>query len=74
MRRNPISSEGMKRIAQSYASEATDYLDQVLSEIEDAYGHLGAAIMQSIPEDDQIIMGHVRDAYNILEGVWRKLR
>ena len=29
------------------------------------YAHLQCAISQSIPEDDQIIMGHVRDARDI---------
>lgn len=33
--------------------------DAILLEI---IGHLGAAVSQSIPEDDQIIMGHVRQA------------
>lgn len=28
-------------------------------------GHLGAADVQSLPSDDQIIMGHVRDAYTL---------
>lgn len=28
----------------------------------EAQAHLGAAMSQSIDEDDQIIMGHVRDA------------
>lgn len=28
-------------------------------------GHLGAADIQSIDSDDQIIMGHMRDAYRI---------
>ena len=30
--------------------------------LEDAYGHVAAAELQSIPSDDQIIAGHVRDA------------
>lgn len=36
---------------------------------------LGCAIMQSIPKDDQIIMGHVRDAHMMacqLRGLWPK--
>jgi hypothetical protein len=28
-------------------------------------GHLGAALMQALPSDDQIIMGHVQDAYDL---------
>ena len=34
--------------------------------IERARGHLGSAIAQSIPADDQIIMDHVKAAYELL--------
>lgn len=34
-------------------------LEQRLIEI---YAHLQTAVVQSLPSDDQIIMGHVRDA------------
>lgn len=34
--------------------------------------HLGAAISQSIPEDDQIIMQHVRDAKTLAEAALRR--
>lgn len=37
-------------------------------DITEALAHLGAALVQSIPSDDQIIMGHVRDAYRLLGG------
>jgi len=37
--------------------------------IEAACAHLGAAVVQSIPADDQIIMDHVRAAYEILKVV-----
>ncbi len=37
--------------------------------IEQACGHLGSAIGQSIASDDQIIMDHVRAAYEILKLV-----
>ncbi len=37
--------------------------------IETAYDHLAAAVGQSIPSDDQIIMNHVRAAYEILKVV-----
>ncbi len=40
-----------------------------MTAIEAAVGHLGAAIIQSIPKDDQIIMDHVRCAYEILKVV-----
>jgi hypothetical protein len=34
--------------------------------LKEAKAHLGAAIMQTVPTDDQIIMDHVRAAYTIL--------
>ena len=37
--------------------------------IERARGHLGAALVQSIPADDQIIMDHVKAAYELLGAV-----
>ena len=37
--------------------------------IEAACAHLGAAVVQSIPADDQIIMDHVRATYEILKVV-----
>lgn len=37
----------------------------------EAHGHLGAVITQSIDSDDQIIMGHVRDAHGILTELIR---
>jgi len=39
----------------------------VLLSLNEIYGHLGAAEIQSIPSDDQIIMNHVRDAKRITE-------
>lgn len=41
------------------------------SALEEALAHLGAAIMQSVPADDQIIMDHVRAARTILQVVTR---
>lgn len=40
-------------------------------ELLEIYGHLGAALAQSIPSDDQIIMEHVRDAYDIIGDLLR---
>jgi len=34
--------------------------------IREAYGSLGAAIVQSLPTDDQIIMSRVREAHTLL--------
>ena len=42
--------------------------------LEDAYGHVAAAELQSIPSDDQIIAGHVRDAAGLLKGAMACLR
>lgn len=35
-------------------------------QIEQAIGELGAAIIQSVPSDDKIIMDHVRAAHRLL--------
>lgn len=45
-----------------------------LDPVYEAMSHLGAAIMQSVPEDDQLIMGHVRDAHALLSAAWRAQR
>lgn len=37
----------------------------LLESLEEIVGHLGASLIQAIPSDDQIIIGHVRDAYQI---------
>jgi hypothetical protein len=34
--------------------------------IDEAIAHLGAALVQTVPSDDQIIIGHVRSAYTAL--------
>lgn len=36
--------------------------------IHEAQSHLGAAISQSLPTDDQTIMDHVRAAYELLRS------
>lgn len=41
--------------------------DAMLLEI---IGHLGAAVSQSLPSDDQIIMGHVRQALEFAKTLW----
>ena len=38
---------------------------------EQIVGHLGAALIQALPSDDQIIMGHVKDAYDLAVGLPR---
>lgn len=42
--------------------------------LEEAVAHLGAAIIQSLPSDDQIIMDHVKAAHAILTVVMRAQR
>ena len=37
--------------------------------IAEARAHLGAALAQALPSDDQIIMQHVRDAHDLLMAV-----
>lgn len=37
-----------------------------MSRIDDAIGHLGAILVQTIPSDDKIIIDHVRDAHRLL--------
>jgi len=36
--------------------------------LSEAIGHLGAALAQSISSDDQVVTGHVREAYRLLGG------
>lgn len=42
--------------------------------LESAMGHLGAAITQSLPSDDAIIMEHVRVAHELVTALWRANR
>lgn len=39
-----------------------------MSRLDDAIGHLASAVGQSLPTDDQIIIGHVRDALELLRA------
>ncbi len=41
-------------------------MDRIL----EAMGELGAALVQSVPTDDQIIMDHVRRAHALIEQEW----
>ena len=36
--------------------------------VAEAFAHLGAALAQSIVTDDQVIVGHIRSAYQALGG------
>lgn len=42
--------------------------------IEEAMGHLGAALMQATKSDDQIIMDHVRAAHKLVQAAYRAQR
>lgn len=46
---------------------ATDTLYEIMS-------HLGAAVSQTIPSDDQIIANHVRQAHALATMLWRANR
>jgi hypothetical protein len=65
MKFKSISDEGMKRVAQLV--EDSDQCEELKETVKEARNHLYAAMVQSIPSDDQIIMDHVRDAYDLLE-------
>lgn len=65
MKFKSISDEGMKRVAQFV--EDSDQNENLEAAVTKARNHLYAAMVQSIPSDDQIIMDHVRDAYDLLE-------
>jgi hypothetical protein len=41
------------------------------SAVGDAYGDLGAALVQTVTDDDPVIMGHVRAAADTLRAAWR---
>lgn len=45
-------------------------IDEQLLEI---IGHLGAALIQSVPTDDQIIMDHIRDAHEAAKTLRRQI-
>ncbi|MCP4640626.1 MAG: hypothetical protein GY851_09345 [bacterium] len=47
--------------------------EAVRDAVEDALGHVGAARMQTIETDDQIIAGHIRDAEVLLGNAFRAI-
>jgi hypothetical protein len=59
----PTAWGAAARIAELEAENA-----RLRASILEAYGEVGAAAMQSLDSDDQIIMGHVRDAARILRS------
>jgi len=46
----------------------------MIEKLLEVYGHLGASLVQSIDSDDQIIMGHVRDAHFIVQSAIKDAR
>ena len=45
-----------------------------MDRIEQAFGHLAGALMQAIPSDDQIIIGHMQEARDLLQAELRERR
>ena len=45
-----------------------------MSKLDKARDHLGAALIQALPSDDAVIMGHVRDAHALIKDSARELR
>ena len=61
-------AEAMKIVRGETMMLATkEHLKALVSVMNDARSHLICAMWQSLPSDDQIIMGHVRDAAKLLE-------
>lgn len=54
-----------ERVAAVRAANATP--PALIDVLHEAYAHLGAAVSQTIPSDDQIIAGHVRDALALVK-------
>jgi hypothetical protein len=42
--------------------------------LENIVGHLGAILSQTIPSDDQIIIGHVKTAHDLASLLWNASR
>lgn len=49
-----------------------DGVDDAL--LEEARDHLGAALKQALPEDDQVIVGHMREAHALLRAALKARR
>ena len=62
-RRSPRNQD---RLWRAIGTELT-VRGRLLAVVEDARGHLRVALTQAVPADDEIIMGHVRDALALLE-------
>jgi hypothetical protein len=57
-----------------WAAKQRDHEQEIArlrSAVWDAYVHLGAAVVQAIPEDDQIIAGHILAASDVLRVAWK---
>lgn len=49
-------------------------MTNIKTQLLEIMGHLGAALIQQAPSDDQIIMGHVRDANDIATKLYRETK
>jgi hypothetical protein len=56
---------GWTNIIETAPNVTIDVGTKLYAAREQIVGHLGAALMQALPSDDQIIMGHVKDAYEL---------
>jgi hypothetical protein len=71
---NPLETD--RRLCMSCRAESAEAeRDELLAKVkrlehiaQEARGQLGAALMQTISIDDQIIMDHVRTAYRLIGG------
>jgi hypothetical protein len=69
MRKHDGTPEGLRLLMLDHIEKCDKHPIRKMAEaMEDACSHLGVALSQSIPKDDQIIMGHVRDAFILLGG------
>lgn len=72
MKLRGISDQGFKRLASTKVGSEIDF-DVLLKLVEEVYSHIGAAEMQLIPSDDQIIADHIRSAVPLLSSLWNML-
>ena len=54
---------------QCLTCDLSEEIEELKNRMREIYGRLGAALCQSTESDDQIIMGHVRDACELAK--WR---
>jgi len=62
------SDTGMVEVLTARIASLKAEIERLRAAMLDALGEVGAADVQSLASDDQIIMGHVRDAASILHA------